>query len=240
MDEKTENKTTYTSPYPNPDGENMSFAAREAFKRLRTNVLMAFQEGEKTCKVVGVTSAQPSEGKSTVSFNLAYSLAELGEKVILLDADMRRPSIHIKSKLNRTPGLSSVLDSAVALAEAIQRYDSSKDFGFDVIAGGEAVDNPSELLASKRMKKLVRVLATAYDYIVIDAPPIGAAIDAVPVSKLADGMLVVIRENNCPKSALDDCINQLKMANARILGFVLNGALEGASKKYQYNNYYYG
>jgi capsular exopolysaccharide synthesis family protein len=239
MAEKTFNKTIHTGSTSSHDGENLSFAAREAFKRLRTNVLMAFQDEEKSCKVVGVTSAQPSEGKSTVSFNLAYSLAELGEKVILIDADMRRPSIHIKSRLNRAPGLSTVLDSSVALADVIQRYDSSKDFGFDVIAGGETIDNPSELLDSKRMKNLVRVLATAYDYIVIDAPPIGAAIDAVPVSKLADGMLVVIRENNCPKRALDDCINQLKMANARILGFVLNGALEGASKKYQYNNYYY-
>lgn len=239
MAEKTAKKS-YTSVDSSPVGENLSFAAKEAFKRLRTNVLMAFQDEEKSCKVVGVTSAQPSEGKSTVSFNLAYSLAELGAKVIIIDADMRRPSIHIKAGLHRTPGLSTVLGSSVALADVIQRYDSSKGVGFDIIAGGETIDNPSEMLDSKRMKNLVRVLATAYDYIVVDAPPIGAAIDAVPVSKLADGMLVVIRENNCPKSALDDCINQLKMADARILGFVLNGALEGAGKKYQYNNYYYG
>jgi capsular exopolysaccharide synthesis family protein len=239
MAEKTAKKS-YTNADNTPVGEKLNFAAKEAFKRLRTNVEMGLPDKEKACKVIGVTSAQPGEGKSTVTFNLAYSFAEHGEKVIIIDADMRRPSIHAKAGLHRAPGLSTVLGSSVALADVIQRYDSSKDFGIDIIASGEAIDNPSEMLDSKRMKNLVRVLATAYDYIIIDAPPIGAAIDAVPISKLTDGMLVVIRENNCPRGALNDCINQLKMANAHILGFVLNGALEGASKKYQYNNYYYG
>lgn len=219
--------------------ENLSFAAKEAFKRLRTNVTMAFPEDGLDCKIIGVTSGQPSEGKSTVSLNLSYSLAELGKKVLLLDADMRRPSIHIKVGADKTPGLSNLLGTSNAIAATIRRYKSTKDATtFDIIPGGDVIQNPSELLGTKRMDTLLHTLASAYDYIVIDLPPVGAVIDAVTVSKKTDGMLIVIRENNCPRGVLSDCIDQLKRADVNILGFVVNGALEGAGKKYQYANYY--
>lgn len=219
--------------------ENLSFAAKEAFKRLRTNVTMAFAEDGHECKIVGVTSAQPSEGKSTVSLNLSYSLAELGKKVLLLDADMRRPSIHIKVGAEKTPGLSNLLRTSNAIAATIRKYNSTKDdTAFDIIPGGDVIQNPSELLGSKRMDTLLHTLASVYDYIIIDLPPVGAVVDAVTVSKKTDGMLVVIRENNCPRGVFSDCIDQLKRADVNILGFVVNGALEGAGKKYQYTNYY--
>ncbi|MDO5785723.1 MAG: CpsD/CapB family tyrosine-protein kinase [Eubacteriales bacterium] len=219
--------------------ENLSFAAKEAFKRLRANVTMAFPENELECKIIGVTSAQPSEGKSTVSLNLSFSLAELGKKVLLLDADMRRPSIHVKVGINKTPGLSNLLRTSNAIAATIRNYKSTKNnTAFDIIPGGDVVQNPSELLGSKRMDTLLHALASAYDYIIIDLPPVGAVIDAVTVSKKTDGMLVVIRENNCPRGVFSDCIDQLKRTDINILGFVVNGALEGAGKKYQYSNYY--
>lgn len=218
--------------------ENLSFAAKEAFKRLRANVIMAFPENDSDCKVIGVTSAQPGEGKSTVSLNLAYSFAELGKKVLLLDADMRRPSIHLKIGAAMTPGLSNLLSTSNAIAAAIRKYNSSKDATtFDMIPGGDVVQNPSELLSAKRMDTLLQTLASVYDYIVIDLPPVGAVVDAVTVSQKTDGMLVVIRENNIPRGVLSDCIDQLKHADVNILGFVVNGALEGAGKKYQYRNY---
>ena len=88
------------------------------------------------------------------------------------------------------------------------------------------------------MEQLLKALKSVYDYIVIDLPPVGAVIDAVAVSKQTDGMLVVIRENNCPRRVLTDCVDQLKFANINILGFVMNGALEGAGKRYQYSSYY--
>ncbi|MBQ9685112.1 MAG: CpsD/CapB family tyrosine-protein kinase [Oscillospiraceae bacterium] len=220
--------------------ENLSFAAKEAFKRLRTNVVMKFPAEDSTCKIIGVTSAQPSEGKSTVSINLAYSLAELGKKVLLLDADMRRSSIHQKLHLEKTPGLSDLLGTANSISTAMRKYNSSKDStSFDVIPGGNTPTNPSELLNSRRMETLLRALAKVYDYIVIDLPPVGAVIDAVSVSRQVDGMLLVIRENNCPRGLFADAVSQLQEANVDILGFVVNGAMEGAGKKYQYNNYYY-
>ena len=218
--------------------ENLSFAAKEAFKRLRTNVLNKFPEGDNSCKIIGITSAQPSEGKSTIALNIAYSMAELGRKVLLIDADMRRPSIHLKSGVVRVPGLSDLLGGSNAITACIRTYQSSKnETKFDIIPGDEIPANPSELLTSKRMQSLLQTLTTAYEIIVIDLPPVGAVIDAVSVSKLTDGMLVVLRENSCPRGVFNDCVSQLQEANARILGFVINGALEGAGKKYQYSYY---
>ena len=103
--------------------EYMTYSGREAFKRLRTNVTIALgEEKEKTCRVIGVTSAQPSEGKSTVSINLAYSLAELGKTVLLIDGDMRRPSIHNTVGEPLSPGLSDVLTGKINLKDAMERF----------------------------------------------------------------------------------------------------------------------
>ena len=132
--------------------ENLSFAAKEAFKRLRTNVMMSFDDGDAVCRVIGVTSAQPSEGKSTVSLNLAYSLSELGKRVLLVDADMRRPSINTKLGIKLSPGLSNLLGDTNSISSAIQKYYSStSEAAFDVIPGGDIPQNPSELLNSRRM-----------------------------------------------------------------------------------------
>ena len=218
--------------------ENLNFASREAFKRLRTNVTMALADGTENCKIIGITSAQPSEGKSTIAINLSYSIAELGRRVLLIDADMRRPSVHLKLGIEHSPGLSNLLHTTKTISSTIQKYENTKsETSFDIIPVGDEIDNPSELLESKRMTSLLEALSKAYDYIVIDLPPVGAVIDAIPVSKQTDGMLVAIRENNCPREAFADCIEQLRLAKVNILGFVVNGALEGAGKKYQYSNY---
>lgn len=233
---KTKQKKVKSGTY---DCEKLSFAAKEAFKRLRTNLVMSFPEEEGKSRVVGITSAQPSEGKSTVSLNLAYSLAELGKKVLLVDADMRRPSIHLKTGINQTPGLSDLMGKVNDISAAMKTYISKNGaVRFDVIPGGTIPQNPSELLNSKRMEKLLEALSAAYDYLIIDLPPVGAVIDAVSVSKCVDGMIVVLHENNCPKSVLTDCVEQLRYAKVNIFGFVVNGALEGAGKRYQYSNYY--
>lgn len=221
--------------------EYMTYSGREAFKRLRTNTVIALGEDkEKPCRVIGVTSAQPSEGKSTVSINLAYSLAELGKAVLLIDGDMRRPSIHNAVGEPVSPGLSDVLTGKVNLKDAMERYKSSvNEVYFDMVLSGDYPENPSELLNSSRFKKFVEVVSTAYEYIIIDLPPVNAVVDAVSVSKLTDGLIVVIRENHCPRYVLTSCVEQLQYAKANILGFVMNGCVEGAGKHYQYNNYYY-
>ena len=219
--------------------ENLSFAAKEAFKRLRTNLVMSFPQEDTSCHLIGITSAQPSDGKSTVAINLAFSLAELGKKTLLIDADMRRASIHEKAGMEKTPGLSNLMGSTNSIASAMRKYQSSTSSGaFNIIPGGDVPQNPSELLNSKRMATLLQTLSTAYEYIIIDLPPIGAVVDAVSVAREIDGMLVVIRENTCPRGLLTECMQQLEYAGVEVLGFVVNGALEGSGKKYQYNSKY--
>ena len=217
--------------------ENLSFAAKEAFKRLRTNLTMSFPQDDSSCKLVGITSAQPSDGKSTVAINLAYSLAELGKKVLLIDGDMRRSSIHVKAGVEKCPGLSELIAGNNAVSASLKKYISESGTSFDIIPSGESPQNPSEMLNSARMSLLLQKLATVYDYVILDLPPVGAVVDAVSVSRELDGMLVVIRENTCPRGLLSECISQMNYANINILGFVINGALEGSGKKYQYNKY---
>ena len=220
-----------------PVCENLSFAAREAFKRLRTNLSISFPEEEETCRVIGVTSAQPSDGKSTISVNLAYSLAELGKKVLLIDADMRRSSLHEKLDVDKEPGLSELLRNSNDIHATLKPYKGAKETTFDILTSGSVPGNPSELLNSKRMGTLLGNLAKSYSYIVVDLPPIGAVIDAVSLADRLDGMLVVVRENTCPRSLLDECMQQLDYAGVKVLGFVVNGAMEGSGKKYQYGRY---
>ncbi len=218
--------------------EDLSFAAKEAFKRLRTNMIKSSQHDESSCFMVGITSAQPSDGKSTIAINLAWSLAELGKNVLLIDADMRRSSVHEKAGVAKAPGLSELLSKSDSINASRKKYTGKHtDISFDIIPGGETPNNPSELLNSKRMSLLLQKLSTVYDYIVLDLPPVGAVVDAVSVSSELNGMLVVIRENACPRGLLAECMSQLEYANVNVLGFVINGALEGSAKKYQYGKY---
>lgn len=218
--------------------ENLNFASKEAFKRLRNNIESAFAADGKKCPVIGITSAQPSEGKSTVAINLAYTLSEHGHRVILIDADLRRSSVHTKLGMRKAPGLSNLLIELGEISTCIQTYKSSKgSTSFAVLTSGEAPENPSELLDSLTMDKVLGILSEHYDYIILDLPPVGAVVDAVSIAPSIDGMLVVIRENNCSRSVLSDCVDQLEYAKANILGFVMNGALEGAGKRYQYSYY---
>lgn len=220
--------------------EHMPYSGREAFKRLRSNVMIALkQKQNKENWVIGITSPQPSEGKSTVSINLAYSLAGIGKKVLLIDADMRRPSINTLLGESLTPGLSEVLMGTDNLKDVIKRYASTADStSFDVILSGSIPDNPSELLDSTRFQKLIEVVSGAYDCVIIDLPPVNAVVDAVNVSKCTDGLIVVMREGHCLRGVLRSCVEQLQYAEANILGFVMNGCVAGAGKKYQYGQQY--
>lgn len=220
--------------------EYMNYSAREAFKRLRTNVLISLGEQAENSKyIIGITSAQPNEGKSTVSINLAYSLAEQGKSVILLDCDLRRPSIHANMGIQQFPGLSEVLSGKENLSNVAIRYNSSTNgVYFDLIVAGELPNNPSELLGSRNFRHLLELVRNVYDVVILDLPPINAVIDAAVVSKLTDGLIVVIRENHCTRFVLKDCMEQLKHTKANILGFVMNGSVNGAGKRYQYGNAY--
>ena len=227
--------------------EGLSFAGKEAYKRLRSNILFSFTDRAGS-RIIGVSSPQMGDGKSTTAINLAYSMAELGKKVLLIDADMRRPSVHSKLNFEQTPGLSNVLTGLNLEKEIIHVYaPEESEHRVDVLTAGDIVPNPSELLLSESMQSLMEKARSAYDFIFLDLPPVTAATDAQLVASLSDGMILIIRENHCSRSAVDECLTQLKFANARVLGFVINGASasgKGYSKygkygKYSYNSYGY-
>jgi len=217
-------------------GSDLSFAASEAYKRLRTNLVFSFA-GETGCRVIGVTSSLRGEGKSTTSVNLAYSLATMNKSTLLIDADMRLSNTHKLLELNLAPGLSNLL---VGVNDGTGLIVPSKlHRNLMVMTAGDTPPNPMELLSSKRMVMTLESLRAKFDYIIIDLPPIDAVADALIVSKLVDGMVLVIRENYVDKHTLDNCIEQLRFHNANILGFVMNCA-EVENKYYRKNYYRYG
>ena len=220
-------------------GSKIGFAASESYKLLRTKLQFSFTE-DKDCRVIGVTSAMVGEGKSLTSTNLAYSLAELGKRVILLDGDMRRPTLAEKLGLNKQPGLSSCLTGQGDLNNLIQRCNlSGGDKSFYVITAGQNPPNPVELLSSNRMNLVLETLRKHYDYVILDLPPIKEVSDSLAVADKLDGMLLVVRQNYCNRVDLSNTIRQLAFVNAKVLGIVFNGVTEsgkGYGRKY-YNRY---
>jgi len=216
-------------------GNDMSFAATEAYKRLRTNILFSFA-GETSCRLIGVTSSSRGEGKSTTSINLAYSLAEAGKRTLLIDADLRLSTVHKQLGLNVSPGLSNLLVGINDGTNLIQLSGLHKNLM--VITAGDAPPNPTELLSSKRMQSTLHLLSEKFEYIIIDLPPVEAVVDALIVSKMVHGMVVVVRQNYADKHVLDDTIRQLQYHEANILGFVMNGTDVGSKsyRKHYYKN----
>ena len=201
-------------------GPGISFAAAEAYKLLRTKLQFSFVD-ENDCHIIGVSSALAGEGKSLSSVNLAYSLAQLDKRVLLVDCDMRRPSLNAKLPIQKTPGLSNYLTRQVGKDELIQKY-TTEECSFDVVSSGRNPPNPIELLSSERMQKVMDELRADYDYIILDLPPVGEVSDALVAAKLADGILLVVRQNYCDRNALADAVDQFKFVDSRILGVVLN------------------
>ena len=218
-------------------GPNMNFTTTEAYKLLRTNIMFSFSEDGKG-HVIGVTSAIQSEGKSSTACNTAYALSEAGCKVLLLEADLRRPTFGHKLEIERVPGLSNVLVSKMGYREVLQQCALAPDM--DILTSGDIPPNPSELLTSARMEVLLEELRSVYDFIIMDLPPITAVSDALAISKLMDGVVMVVRDGVSDQQMLAEAMRQLEMVNARVLGFVYRKD-DGSDKKYsyRYNKKYY-
>ena len=221
-------------------GPAINFAVAEAYKLLRTNLLFSFS-GEDKRHVVGVTSSFRSEGKSVTSINLAYTLAQTQKKVLLLEGDMRLPTIARRLSLAGTPGLSNLLAGLSEGSRCIQTYRTQvddKEVSVDVLASGDTPPNPSELLGSERMGQLMEVLRKQYDYIIVDLPPVIAVSDPIVACKLVDGMIVIVRAEHSARDAVAETIRQLRQVEAHILGFVFNGAGENGGGYYRGKRYY--
>ncbi len=217
--------------------KNLDFTAAEQYKLLRTNLDFTLPQDEK-CPVIGVTSSLRGESKSTTSINLSYVLAERGSRVLLIDGDLRLPSIAKKLDIENEVGLTELLMGNGA---------SMKDFRSDILKNwfilpsGKIPPNPSELLGSQRMANVLEELREIFDYIVIDLPPVNIVSDAISISNFISGMIVVVREEYCEKKELAHCVRQLKLSNVNILGFVmtcvdLGGGTYGKKYKYYKDN----
>ena len=229
-------------------GHALNFASREAYKQLRTNLDFSLAEVE-GCRCIGITSPMRGDGKSLTAINLSFSLAEDGYKVLLIEGDMRIPTIARKMNLKQTLGLSNILSSTEPFNEMdIIEVGEGDQEKFSLVIAGSIPPNPQELLGSKRMAELIGFLKSEYDYIILDLPPVTAVADALVASKILDGMLLIVRHDHTERGALSESIRQLEFSGIRILGFVFNAANNddsGYSRRYKYRyrrykNYRYG
>lgn len=236
-----------TNEQKNMIGPHLNFAASEAYKLLRTNLLFSFPADEK-CHVIGITSTFQGEGKSMTAINLSYTLAEANSRVLLIEGDMRIPNFTNRLKLKKTPGLSTLLAGLDSISDAIQRIafrrgNNAEPVKFDVITAGNVPPNPSELMQSQRMQQLIDTLKGFYDIIVIDLPPITAVTDALVASNFVSGIAVVVRNEHASKRGLANIMRQLRQVNAKVIGFIYTNA-DGYKKKYYkgygkgYSKYY--
>lgn len=211
-----------------------SFVVKEAYKTLRTNI--RFSLPQSGCHRICVTSGLPNEGKSITALNLAITLAEAGQKVVLVDGDLRRPVMARMLMENGDPGLSNLLAGMCTEEELIHkdRYPN-----LDVILSGAVPPNPSELLSSPRMQELIESLSAKYDYVIIDSPPVNVVTDACLISPLVDGVVFVVRQNKSERESVERAVGQLKMAGAKMLGLVLNGISLDEKRRNKSDRYYY-
>lgn len=204
----------------------------EAYRTLRTNIQYAKVDGE--LKVLLFTSAGPGEGKSTVAANTAIALAQAGQKVILVDCDLRKPVQHHVFHLNKK-GLTNCL---VGESPAVDLLQETEVENLRVLTSGPTPPNPAELLGSSRMEQTVNALKEITDYIVLDCPPVIAVTDASVLSRRADGVVLVLDANQVRPEMAQKAKELLENAQANILGTILNQAEVEAEHSYYY--YYYG
>jgi succinoglycan biosynthesis transport protein ExoP len=206
----------------------------ESIRTIRTSVLMSAVDVQK--KVIVITSSVPEEGKTTVSFNLACALAQV-KRVLLIDADLRRPKIgKVLGSDKDAPGLSHLVAGVAPASECVRRHELG---GFHILTAGFTPPNPLEVLSSAKFAEIIEKFKDAFDIVLIDSPPVQLVSDAVVLSRLADTLLYVVKADSTPYPLARSGLKRLAMADAPILGVVLNQLdLERAEKYYgEYSGY---
>jgi capsular exopolysaccharide synthesis family protein len=207
--------------------------AAEQYRSLRTRISRA--EHGRVLRALIITSPNKGDGKSLTAANLALTMAqEFNQRVLLLDADMRRPSLHRLFGIADTPGLSDVLMGGAALEEALVTIE---DHRLTVLPSGMIPSHPAELLGSLPMRRLLETLRSRFDRIIIDMPPVSPLADVAIASSMADGVLMIVRAGVTPKPAIENALSGIE--SSKVLGLVLNDAGEAAGK-YGYRGTYGG
>jgi capsular exopolysaccharide synthesis family protein len=208
----------------------------ESYKKLRTSVLLS--TANRALQTLLVTSSLPGEGKTTAVINTGLVLSQTGAKVLLIDGDLRHPSLHEILGIENERGLSTILTSDLSEAEALSMIEQYNDSSLYVLPSGPATDNPAELLGSERMRRLIETFNSTFSHIIIDSPPISFFTDAVLVSSLVDGVLMMVRGPKSPRQVARYSLQSLDAVGAPILGVVLN-AVDVRSNNYPYYRNYY-
>ena len=201
----------------------------EAYRSLRSNIEYSSFDDE--YRVIVVTSAVQGEGKSTTSGNLAIALAQSGNSVLLVDCDMRKPSIHKMFKISNAAGTAELLLRKKLFEEVANNYNEN----LTIITAGKIPPNPSEMLASRAMTAFIEEMKNEFKYIILDTPPLQAVTDAQVLSTKADGVLLVVKAGSTKKELVLNSVDLIKKVHGKVIGTVLNGV---ENKKNSY--YYYG
>lgn len=203
----------------------------EAYRTIRTNIEFSNVDGN--LKVICVTSSIKDEGKSTVIANLAVSFQKLDKKILLIDGDLRNPSLYKMFNVSNSNGLTDVLFKKKKIEECVKVEEN-----LHILTGGTIPPNPSEILASQRMKEFVEEIRNDYDYIFVDAPPIGIVTDAGIISSYSDGVVFVVGSNQVDSKMAKNAKERLEQLGANILGVIVNKFNMNKSE-YGYYEYYY-
>lgn len=209
---------------------DVPFAVEEAYKSLRTSLVFSLPED--ACKLIEITSSTQNEGKSITAINLAIALAKNGAKVVLMDCDLRLPTVARKLKIKQKPGLTNLLFGLSSAQDIVYHHPC----GIDVIPAGDLPPNPSEILGSSRMATVLEFMKNHYEYVIIDAPPVGVVTDAAVLAPKVSGTVLVVRQDHASFEGVDAALNKLRIANGNILGFVLTGS---DTEKKDYSSYGY-
>ncbi|MEG0669134.1 MAG: CpsD/CapB family tyrosine-protein kinase [Clostridium sp.] len=200
----------------------------ESFRSIKTNI--KYSAFGKDKKVILITSANPGEGKSTTASNLALTLSMDNKKVILLDCDLRRPTIHKSFNISGLVGLSELIIEEKELGEVITKYNEN----LDIIPAGNIPPNPAELLASEQMQNVLDELRLMYDYIIVDTTPLGVVADAQILTSKTDGTILVARQSKTKKDKLTNCKKMVEQVNGKIIGVIINRVNQNGKDYYYY------
>lgn len=217
----------------------LKFRIEESYKSIRTNIMLSVIKNG--CKTIVVSSSNAGEGKTTTSINLAISLSQADQRVLLIDGDLRKPKIHHYFSIPNAPGLtnflSDVANNKSRNADLFNTVHPTEIANLSIITSGSIPPNPAEILGSELMSEFLKEISKHFDYIIIDTPPINVVSDALPVVRMSDGIIVVIKSNSSTHPELAKTIEALKFIQANILGFVVNFVKNKSSrysKKYGY------
>lgn len=210
--------------------KKVPLAVSEAYKTIRTNLISVLKK--QNSKIVVISSPNASEGKSTTSINVAISLSQINKKILLIDADVHRPSIHNKLRIKNDDGLMNVINGVSDFGEAVKHYNSK----LDILTTGPIPLNATEIFSDTSFDSLLDKLKEEYDYIILDTPPVNLLSDSLVISQKCGGIVLVVRSGITTHEALRRAVSSTKQLDINIIGIILNGS-DYSKNKYQKKYY---